>query len=111
MREIIDVILQAQRNNNKLQSSAEHLASAIVPGALILSLLSFLYWLPAGIETALNFMTATLVVTCLWALGLSVPAALMVASGLSTSTTEPSCCSSVSSRLPYYDYPLIVGFR
>ncbi|KAL4939224.1 HAD-like domain-containing protein [Aspergillus oleicola] len=79
--EIIDVILRAQRKNTKLQLSAERLASAIVPSALTLSLLSLLYWLPDGVDTALKFMTATLVVACPCALGLSVPAALMIASG------------------------------
>ncbi|KAL3474464.1 HAD-like domain-containing protein [Aspergillus californicus] len=79
--EIIDVILQAQRKNTKLQSSAERLSRVIVPGALLLSVVSFLYWVPAGVEPALKFMTATLVVACPCALGLSVPAALMIASG------------------------------
>jgi cation transport ATPase len=61
-------------------------------------------------QTALEFMTATLVVTYPCALGPSGPAVLIVASSLSPCTYDTSPWFSVPSRLPYHDYLLIVVY-
>ena len=78
--DLLTTLVHAQRYKSNLQTAAEKYASYIVPLALLLAGASFMYWLRArGFDEALQSLVATLVVACPCALGLSTPAALMLA--------------------------------
>ena len=81
LNEILDAIVQGQYYKSSLQSHVDEAAQYIVPGVLLCAIFAFLTWLPQGLDKAVGFMTATLVVACPCALGMSVPLAVMIGSG------------------------------
>ena len=81
LNEILDAIVQGQYYKSSLQSHVDEAAQYIVPGVLLCAIFVFLTWLPQGLDKAVGFMTATLVVACPCALGMSVPLAVMIGSG------------------------------
>ena len=81
LNEILDAIVQGEHYKSSLQSYVDDAAQYIVPGVLLCAIFAFLTWLPQGLDKAVGFMTATLVVACPCALGMSVPLAVMIGSG------------------------------
>ena len=80
---ITRLVEQAQTEKAGAQRLADRIAGVFVPIVLALALLTFVGWLLAGaaIAAALAPTVAVLVVACPCALGLAVPAALLVATG------------------------------
>ena len=80
---ITRLVEQAQTEKAGAQRLADRIAGVFVPIVLALALLTFVGWLLAGaaIAEALAPAVAVLVVACPCALGLAVPAALLVATG------------------------------
>ena len=81
LNEILDAIVQGQHYKSSLQSYVDEAAQYIVPGVLLCAVFAFLKWLPSSLDKAVGFMTATLVIACPCALGMSVPLAVMIGSG------------------------------
>ncbi len=80
---ITRLVEQAQTEKAGAQRLVDRIAGVFVPIVLALALLTFVGWLLAGaaIAEALAPAVAVLVVACPCALGLAVPAALLVATG------------------------------
>ncbi|MGI9187097.1 MAG: heavy metal translocating P-type ATPase, partial [Gaiellales bacterium] len=80
---ITRLVEQAQTEKAGAQRLADRIAGVFVPIVLVLALLTFLGWLLTGasIAEAIAPAVAVLVVACPCALGLAVPAALLVATG------------------------------
>jgi cation transport ATPase len=92
---IAALVKAAQSSKPQAQQFADRLAARFVPTILILSTVVFLIWLglalgnaielPSNMSSltfALQFALATLVVSCPCAIGLAVPTAIMVATGV-----------------------------
>ena len=80
---IARLVEQAQTEKASVQRLADKIASWFVPVALLVAVLAFVGWLATGasLAEALAPAVAVLVVACPCALGLAVPAALLVATG------------------------------
>lgn len=80
---IARLVEQAQTEKASVQRLADKIASWFVPAALLIAVLTFVGWLVTGasLAEALAPAVAVLVVACPCALGLAVPAALLVATG------------------------------
>ena len=80
---ITRLVEQAQTEKAGAQRLADRIAGVFVPIVLVLAVVTFLGWLLTGaaIAEALAPAVAVLVVACPCALGLAVPAALLVATG------------------------------
>ena len=80
---ITRLVEQAQTEKAGAQRLADRIAGVFVPIVLVLALLTLVGWLVAGasLADALAPAVALLVVACPCALGLAVPAALLVATG------------------------------
>ena len=80
---ITRLVEQAQTEKAGAQRLADRIAGIFVPVVLVLALLTFIGWLAVGATAAeaLAPAIALLVVACPCALGLAVPAALLVATG------------------------------
>ncbi len=80
---ITQLVEQAQNEKAGSQRLADRIAGVFVPIVLVLAVLTFVGWLATGasIAEALAPAVALLVVACPCALGLAVPAALLVATG------------------------------
>lgn len=70
---IVDSIQQCQAEKSPLVDITSRWSRLFVAGVLLLSVITFCFWLPHGIEIALNSTLALLIVTCPCALGLSAP--------------------------------------
>jgi len=81
---IVRLVEEAQGTKAPVQVLADRIARYFVPGVMILALGTGLVWLLAGSAegVALSRMIAVLVIACPCALGLAVPAAVMVAGGV-----------------------------
>jgi Cu+-exporting ATPase len=80
---ITRLVEQAQTEKAGAQRLADRIAGVFVPIVLVLAVVTFVGWLLTGasIAVALAPAVALLVVACPCALGLAVPAALLVATG------------------------------
>jgi Cu+-exporting ATPase len=80
---IARLVEEAQTEKASVQRLADKIASWFVPAALAIAVLAFVGWLATGasLAEALAPAVAVLVVACPCALGLAVPAALLVATG------------------------------
>ena len=80
---IARLVEQAQTEKASVQRLADKIASWFVPAALLIAVLALVGWLLTGasLAEALAPAVAVLVVACPCALGLAVPAALLVATG------------------------------
>ena len=81
---IIKLVEDAQGTKVPIQKLADKLTNIFVPVILILSLLSFFgWWIFSGVlSKALGVAISVLVIACPCSLGLAVPIALMVGSGI-----------------------------
>lgn len=79
--QLLDIILQGQAHKSSLQSYVDGISQYLVPGTILCASIAFLIWLPHGLNRAIGYMTATLVVICPCALGLSMPAVVLVTCG------------------------------
>mmetsp|Transcript_21560 Transcript_21560/g.32936 ORF Transcript_21560/g.32936 Transcript_21560/m.32936 type:complete len:905 (-) Transcript_21560:1078-3792(-) len=88
LHQILNLIHAAQYNTPPIQSLADRISSIFVPAVVAVSLLTLVVWLIAGsssVEDALLFAISVLVISCPCALGLAVPTAVMVGTGVGAS--------------------------
>jgi Cu+-exporting ATPase len=80
---IVRILRDAQRTRAPMQRLADRVSSVFVPSVLVLAALTFVVWLVRGesVTFALSLSVAVLVIACPCAMGLAVPAAVMVATG------------------------------
>ncbi len=86
LAEIVTLLREAQTGRAPMQRLADRVSGIFVPGIVVLALLTFGAWMlfDSGrgvVPHALAAAVAVLVVACPCAMGLAVPAALMVATG------------------------------
>lgn len=80
---IIQLVEEAQGTKIPIQKLADKITNIFVPSILILSLLTFVYWFfSIGVNGSLGIAISVLVIACPCALGLAIPTALMVGSGI-----------------------------
>ena len=88
LHQILNLIHAAQYNTPPIQSLADRISSIFVPTVVAVSLLTLVVWIIAGstsVEDALLFAISVLVISCPCALGLAVPTAVMVGTGVGAS--------------------------
>jgi Cu+-exporting ATPase len=80
---IVRVLREAQRSRAEISRLADRVSRVFVPVVLAIAALTFVGWLAAGKEAsfALSLAVSVLVIACPCAMGLAVPAAVMVATG------------------------------
>ncbi len=81
---IIRLVEEAQGRKAPIQRFADKVSAYFVPAVIVISLLTFLFWIFIGVKTlsfALISSVAVLVIACPCALGLATPTAIMVGSG------------------------------
>lgn len=80
---IVRILRDAQRTRAPMQRLADRVSRVFVPTVLALALLTFVVWTArgAGVTFSLSLAVAVLVIACPCAMGLAVPAAVMVATG------------------------------
>lgn len=81
--QIVRMTREAQSSKAPLQRLADRISAIFVPVVVSLSILTFAVWLFQGREVAfaLQSAVAVLIIACPCAMGLAVPAAVMVAAG------------------------------
>lgn len=82
---IIKLVEEAQGTKVPIQKFADKVTNIFVPTILVISLLTFLYWViftSIGFGSAVGIAISVLVIACPCALGLAVPISLMVGSGM-----------------------------
>jgi Cu2+-exporting ATPase len=81
------LVEEAQARKAPVQAIADTIATVFVPFVILVSMLTFLYWLKisGSIEVSLLNGVAVLVVACPCALGLATPTAVLVATGAAAS--------------------------
>jgi Cu2+-exporting ATPase len=79
---IIKLVEDAQASKAPIQRIADRVVPWFVAATLLLAAVTFVWWVPTDLETALLAATAVLIITCPCAFGLATPMAIAVASGL-----------------------------
>lgn len=82
---IIKLIEDAQSNRAPIESMADKISSWFVPSVLVLAAVAFVVWLfipGSNFETALMTFASVVVIACPCALGLAIPTAVMVGTGV-----------------------------
>jgi len=81
---IIKLVEEAQGTKVPIQKTADKITSIFVPSILILTVLTFIAWIyfTKDLSKAFGVSIAVLVIACPCAMGLAVPTALMVGSGM-----------------------------
>lgn len=79
---IISLVEEAQASKAPIQCVADRIVPWFVAITLVLSTLTFVYWVDIDFEIALMAATSVLIITCPCAFGLATPMAIAVASGL-----------------------------
>jgi len=81
---IINLVEEAQGEKIPIQKLADKVTNIFVPSVLIISLISFIAWwaIVGEVGRSLGVAISVLVIACPCALGLAVPTALMVGSGM-----------------------------
>ncbi|OIO71384.1 MAG: copper-translocating P-type ATPase [Zetaproteobacteria bacterium CG1_02_49_23] len=79
---MIHLVEAAQASKAPVQKLADRIVPWFVAMTLGLAALTFVYWLPYDINTALLAAFAVLIITCPCALGLATPMAIAVSSGV-----------------------------
>ncbi|MBI2298839.1 MAG: heavy metal translocating P-type ATPase, partial [Armatimonadetes bacterium] len=78
---MIALVREAQGSKAPIQRLADRTAAIFVPCVIVIAAVTFLAWLPAGLEPALTHAVAVLIIACPCALGLATPTAIMVGTG------------------------------
>lgn len=81
LQQIVRLTREAQRRKAPIQRLADRVSGIFVPAVLIVAVLTFVIWLPAGPTRALLTFVSVLIIACPCALGLATPTAIMVATG------------------------------
>jgi Cu2+-exporting ATPase len=79
---IIKLVEDAQASKAPIQCIADQVVPWFVAVTLTLGTLTFFWWVPSDLETALMAATAVLIITCPCAFALATPMAIAVACGL-----------------------------
>ncbi|MBE9505166.1 MAG: heavy metal translocating P-type ATPase, partial [Proteobacteria bacterium] len=79
---IISLVEEAQMSKPPVQRLADRVVPWFVALTLLLSAVTFFWWLGHGFDRALMAAISVLIITCPCALGLATPMAIAVASGL-----------------------------
>ncbi len=81
---IIELVEEAQGTKVPIQKTADFITSIFVPAILVVALLTFMGWwyFSGDISRAIGVAISVLVIACPCALGLAVPIALTVGSGM-----------------------------
>ena len=80
---IIHMVDQAQSSKLPIQKTVDRISSVFVPGVVLVSGVTFMFWIlsGAGFTTAFATGITVLLIACPCALGLATPAAIMVGTG------------------------------
>jgi Cu+-exporting ATPase len=80
---IVRIMREAQAARAPIQNMADRVSAVFVPAVVTLALITFAVWLAVDGEPfrALNLAVAVLMIACPCAMGLAIPAAVMVATG------------------------------
>ena len=95
--QIIDFVKQAQGRKAAKQELADKISKKFVPAVIIIGIIAFLFWYfigteiflelkPTKFETSLLVFTSVVVIACPCALGLAIPTAVMVGTGIGAET-------------------------
>jgi len=79
---IIHLVESAQGSKARVQRLADRIVPWFVGTTLLLSAITFLFWVQSDFDTALLAATAVLIITCPCALGLATPMAIAVSTGV-----------------------------
>lgn len=82
--QIIKLVEEASNSKAPISKLADKVSGIFVPIVIIISILSFVFWILQGqsIEFSLNIAICVLVISCPCALGLATPVAIMVGTGI-----------------------------
>ena len=82
--QIIKLVEEASNSKAHISKLADKVSGIFVPVVMIISVLSFVFWILQGqsIEFSLNIAISVLVISCPCALGLATPVAIMVGTGI-----------------------------
>ena len=81
LQQIVRLTREAQRRKAPIQRLADRVSGIFVPAVLVVAMITFVAWLPAGPTQALLTFVSVLIIACPCALGLATPTAIMVATG------------------------------
>ena len=84
LEQIVRLLREAQGQRAPMQRLADRISAIFVPSVLVIALLTFLAWLwlvPGEAGRAAAAAVAVLIIACPCAMGLAVPAAVMVSTG------------------------------
>jgi len=82
LAQIIKMVEDAQSSKAPIQKLADTVASYFAPAVIIIAVIAFAAWYPAGLPRALTVFVSVLIVACPCALGLATPTAIMVGTGI-----------------------------
>ncbi|NKB19020.1 MAG: heavy metal translocating P-type ATPase [Alphaproteobacteria bacterium] len=85
LRQIVQLVEQAQNDKPAIQRLADKIASIFVPVVMAVAVITFIVWMVFGAQPALSFAFVTavsvLLIACPCAMGLATPTAIMVGTG------------------------------